>query len=65
MCSSDITPLPWVWDEQSGEAKELADVQHTCRNFEKIKQWGKENKAKHFRKEKIRKEDLVDWAKVS
>jgi len=59
MCSSDITPLPWKWDAQAGEAKEVAEVQHTCRNFEKVRQWAKENRVRKFDR-KIYVEDDLD-----
>ncbi|KAF8533201.1 hypothetical protein BDD12DRAFT_866480 [Trichophaea hybrida] len=43
MCSSDISPLTWVWDEKAKEAKEIMEVQHTCRDFGKIQEWAREN----------------------
>lgn len=48
MCASDITPLPWVWVEAAHEAKEVAEVMHTCRNFADIRQWARENTIKFF-----------------
>ncbi|KAF8244400.1 hypothetical protein K440DRAFT_605131 [Wilcoxina mikolae CBS 423.85] len=48
MCSSDITPLPWKWDEKAGEAKEVAEVQHTCRDFGRIQEWARKNKVVKF-----------------
>ncbi|KAK8139507.1 hypothetical protein PG984_002887 [Apiospora sp. TS-2023a] len=48
MCSVDITPLPWRWVEQMQEAKEVAQVAHTCRDFDVIRQWAKENAVDHF-----------------
>ncbi|KAJ3722012.1 hypothetical protein F5878DRAFT_70349 [Lentinula raphanica] len=38
-CSSDITPIVWQWSNKSQAAKERSDVVHTCRDFEKIKDW--------------------------
>ncbi|KAF9523975.1 hypothetical protein CPB83DRAFT_727462, partial [Crepidotus variabilis] len=42
MCSVDITPIPWVWDFKDKVARPVADIQHTCRNFEKVREWAKE-----------------------
>ncbi|KAM7218685.1 protein of unknown function (DUF3328) domain containing protein [Rhypophila decipiens] len=48
MCSADITPLPWQWVEKEQQAKEVARVAHTCRDFEAVRTWGKENALVHF-----------------
>ena len=48
MCSVDVTPLPWRWVEQMQEAKEVAQVAHTCRDFEVIRDWARENAVAHF-----------------
>lgn len=48
MCSSDVTPLPWMWDEEAHMAKEVATVLHTCRNFNAIRDWAKEHRIIHF-----------------
>ncbi|TKW55738.1 hypothetical protein CTA1_10646 [Colletotrichum tanaceti] len=39
MCSVDVTPHPWTWKD--GENKEVADVMHTCRNFDAIREWAR------------------------
>lgn len=33
ICSSDVTPIPWTWWESGQEAKEVAEIARTCRNF--------------------------------
>ena len=60
MCSADITPLPWTWVEAEGEAREVAEVVHTCRNWDSIHKWGRENAAKHFDTHIHVHEDLID-----
>ncbi|KAF9522396.1 hypothetical protein CPB83DRAFT_777148, partial [Crepidotus variabilis] len=50
MCSVDITPIPWRWDFKDKIAKPTADIQHTCRNFDKVKDWAKENHLEKFDK---------------
>ncbi|WQF89969.1 Putative mycotoxin biosynthesis protein UstYa [Colletotrichum destructivum] len=39
MCSADVTPHPWVWDD--GQNKEVAEVMHTCRDFDAIRSWAR------------------------
>lgn len=48
MCSADVTPIPWKWREEDHEAKAVAEIAHTCRNFEDIRVWAKENQVKDF-----------------
>ncbi|KAE9987416.1 hypothetical protein EG328_002772 [Venturia inaequalis] len=48
MCMADITPLPWKWVEAENKAMEVAQVAHTCKNFEAIKSWAQENRVVHF-----------------
>ncbi|QLI69052.1 Oxidase ustYa [Metarhizium brunneum] len=48
MCSADVTPIPWKWWEEDHEAKAVAEIAHTCRNFEDIRVWAKENQVKDF-----------------
>ncbi|ESK95529.1 hypothetical protein Moror_12715 [Moniliophthora roreri MCA 2997] len=47
MCSSDITPIVWQWSERSKAAKERSDVVHTCRNFDKIRDWAHDHFLDH------------------
>ena len=60
MCSSDITPLPWTWVEADHRAKEVAEVAHSCRNFEDIRQWAKLNAATQFDLNVHVHDDLMD-----
>lgn len=39
MCSVDITPHPWVWED--GQNREVASVMHTCRNFDAVRDWAR------------------------
>jgi len=39
MCSSDVTPLVWAWDEKRNMTLGRTDVVHECRDFEKIQEW--------------------------
>ncbi|KAF9525197.1 hypothetical protein CPB83DRAFT_732891, partial [Crepidotus variabilis] len=44
MCSVDITPMPWKWDAEGTKAELTMDVQHTCRNFDAVREWAKEHR---------------------
>ncbi|OJJ42007.1 hypothetical protein ASPZODRAFT_2129235 [Penicilliopsis zonata CBS 506.65] len=48
MCSADITPLPWAWDAVAHQAKEVAETAHTCRDFDRIRQWAIDRRIKYF-----------------
>lgn len=48
MCASDVTPLPFVWSKDDQRTLEVARVLHTCRDFEAIKEWGKQNHVRGF-----------------
>lgn len=43
MCSSDISTIPWAWDDQDNMAKAVASNLHTCRDFERIWEWSKQH----------------------
>src|ERR1700734_3143685 len=38
-CSADITPNVWLWEDKYSFNIPRIDTVHTCRNFEKIKDW--------------------------
>lgn len=48
MCSADVTPIPWSWSEKDHDAKAVAEIAHTCRNFDDIRNWALENRVKEF-----------------
>ncbi|KJK74826.1 hypothetical protein H634G_09870 [Metarhizium anisopliae BRIP 53293] len=45
MCASDISVITWQWNDQAKKALGHGDVLHTCRSFEKIKEWAADNQA--------------------
>lgn len=59
MCSGDVTPLPFVWSENHQRTLEVARVIHTCRNFEKVREWGMKNHIGRFDRAK-KVEDPLD-----
>ncbi|KAF5325795.1 hypothetical protein D9611_000059 [Ephemerocybe angulata] len=39
MCSADISPLVWQWVDRVKEVRLMGNIVHTCRNYDKIKDW--------------------------
>jgi Mycotoxin biosynthesis protein UstYa len=48
MCSADISPITWKWDEVSQSARGQLTTPHTCRDFEAIREWALEHQTEHF-----------------
>ncbi|KAI5458860.1 hypothetical protein BGZ63DRAFT_514270 [Mariannaea sp. PMI_226] len=42
MCQTDITPLVYQWDNNKERMRIHGDVIHSCRNFDRIREWAKE-----------------------
>ncbi|KAF8971078.1 hypothetical protein BDZ97DRAFT_1337008 [Flammula alnicola] len=47
MCSADITPIVWQWVDRVQEVRVMGNTIHTCRNYDKIKDWGLEHRLDH------------------
>ena len=43
MCDADIAPIVWQWQENVKDVRVFANVAHTCRNYGKVLEWGKEH----------------------
>jgi hypothetical protein len=43
MCSADVTPIVFQWDEKAQRSFVRTDTLHSCRKFEKIRGWAKDN----------------------
>ena len=41
MCYGDITPYVWQWNETYNTNQNLINTPHTCRNFDKIRDWAR------------------------
>ncbi|GAM43967.1 hypothetical protein TCE0_060r19210 [Talaromyces pinophilus] len=48
MCSADISPINWKWNETTHNARGQLTSLHTCRDFDAIKEWALEHEAKTF-----------------
>lgn len=47
MCSADISPLVWQWVDRLKEVRIMGNIIHTCRNYDKIKEWAFERRVQH------------------
>ncbi|KAJ7890379.1 hypothetical protein B0H13DRAFT_877701 [Mycena leptocephala] len=43
MCHSDTSVIVWQWNDRVQQSTPKARVPHTCRNFELIQDWGRQN----------------------
>ena len=59
MCSADISPLVWQWKEEFEETKIRADIVHSCRDFESIREWAVEHHLQDELDLKIRIDDDI------
>ncbi|KAF7359821.1 Threonyl-tRNA synthetase [Mycena venus] len=41
MCAGDTSVIVWQWDAAQNITTFQGDVVHTCRNFDKLREWGK------------------------
>ncbi|KAF7796236.1 hypothetical protein EIP86_007410 [Pleurotus ostreatoroseus] len=49
MCGADISPIVWVWSNRDQRAYIDMDIVHSCRNYDRVIDWAKENRIKqHF-----------------
>lgn len=49
MCHADVTPIPF-WSEpdfKNGEITPVFKIPHTCRNYERIRDWAKSHPVEH------------------
>ncbi|KAL8243965.1 hypothetical protein R6Q59_010223 [Mikania micrantha] len=44
MCSSDITPFPFIWNKELQRSRPVGKIQRTCRDFEAVRRWAMENR---------------------
>ncbi|KAK4168415.1 hypothetical protein QBC43DRAFT_285050 [Cladorrhinum sp. PSN259] len=58
MCSADITPIPWQWDERQHKSNVVGKVLHTCRNFEAVREWAMERQVAKFDQDVYVPDDL-------
>jgi hypothetical protein len=58
MCSVDVTPNVWVWDEGRKSSFPRLDTVHTCRNFDKVRAWAVEHQLEELVLTEHVKDDL-------
>ncbi|KAF7324952.1 hypothetical protein MKEN_00537600 [Mycena kentingensis (nom. inval.)] len=59
MCASDTSVIVWQWDPKQQKTTFQGDVAHTCRNFELVRQWGKEHMIRRKYDTSVRIEDDI------
>jgi hypothetical protein len=47
MCSVDVSVLTWRWNEERKTNTERGTIVHTCRNFDRIREWARERAITH------------------
>jgi hypothetical protein len=46
MCSSDLSPIPYAWNTKYQQTLPVTGVTHTCRDFEALSEWAKQDERK-------------------
>ena len=45
MCASDISIIVWQWNEVVLKAQPHGGIVHTCRDFDRLREWAQAHKA--------------------
>ncbi|KAJ7062078.1 hypothetical protein C8F01DRAFT_1251894 [Mycena amicta] len=59
MCAGDTSVIVWQWDYKQNKSTFQGDVAHTCRNFEKLREWGKSHVIQRHFDTSVRMEDDI------
>ncbi|KAJ6478197.1 hypothetical protein C8R45DRAFT_1101586 [Mycena sanguinolenta] len=59
MCAGDTSVIVWQWDAAQNITTFQGDVVHTCRNFEKLREWGKSHTIRRPYNKSVRIEDDI------
>ncbi|KAK7052482.1 hypothetical protein R3P38DRAFT_2860578 [Favolaschia claudopus] len=59
MCAGDTSVIVWQWDPKKNQTIFQGDVAHTCRNFDKLRDWGKHHKIQTSYDTSVRLEDDI------
>ncbi|KAJ6504968.1 hypothetical protein C8R45DRAFT_1090732 [Mycena sanguinolenta] len=59
MCAGDTSVVVWQWDPAPSITTFQGSVAHTCRNFEKLREWGKKHKIQRPYDNSVRIEDDI------
>ncbi|KAJ3556369.1 hypothetical protein NM688_g2070 [Phlebia brevispora] len=44
MCAADLSPIPFIWDDEVQDAIPNPDIVHTCRKWENVVDWARAHK---------------------
>jgi len=59
MCAGDTSVIVWQWDEEQQKTTFQGDVVHTCRDFDKLRDWGTSHALTNEYDSSIRVEDDI------
>ncbi|KAF8202776.1 hypothetical protein K438DRAFT_1670970 [Mycena galopus ATCC 62051] len=59
MCAGDTSVVVWQWDPMQQITTFQGSVAHTCRNFEKLREWGQKHKIQTSYDKNVRIEDDI------
>ncbi|KAJ7910447.1 hypothetical protein B0H13DRAFT_2661031 [Mycena leptocephala] len=59
MCAGDTSVVVWQWDPKQNKTTFQGDVAHTCRNFDKLRDWGKSHRIRTHYDTSVRIEDDI------
>ncbi|KAJ6551767.1 hypothetical protein B0H19DRAFT_1264401 [Mycena capillaripes] len=59
MCAGDTSVVVWQWDPKQNKTTFQGDVAHTCRNFDKLRDWGKSHMIRTHYDTSVRIEDDI------
>lgn len=48
MCTADISPIVWTWNTRTNTSRPVAEIYHTCRDFDALHRWSKEHALESF-----------------
>ena len=49
MCSADVATVPVQWNDATKSMRPRVDTVHTCRNFDKLRDWALERNLSEFK----------------
>jgi hypothetical protein len=59
-CNADISVNVWQWNEQLDSVAGHSAIAHSCRNFNKIKDWARERRIHEWIDEKLHVDDDLE-----
>jgi hypothetical protein len=48
MCFGDVSTIAWQWNEQKQKAEQRDDIVHTCRDYNRLRDWAIEHQFDYY-----------------